>query len=207
LRPGWIERQLVRRGIRDERVLDAMAAVPREAFAPPEFRDEAYEDRPIPLPHGQTISQPYMVALTCEALGLTGVERVLDVGTGSGYAAAVLAELAAEVYSIERVPELADYARAALAEAGYDRVSVHLGDGTLGLREHAPYDAIAVAAAAPTVPAPLWGQLRDGGSLALPLRTGRGGRQSLCVFVRTPGGPRLVAAVPARFVPLIPGNP
>jgi protein-L-isoaspartate(D-aspartate) O-methyltransferase len=207
LRARWIERQLVRRGIDDERVLDAMAAVPREDFAPPEYRDEAYEDRPIPLPHGQTISQPYMVALTCEALGLSGDERVLDVGTGSGYAAAVLAELADEVYSIERIPELADYARSALAAAGYERVSVHLGDGTLGLPEHAPYDAIAVAAAAPTVPAALWRQVRDGGRLALPLRTGRGGRQSLCVFQRAPDGPRLVAAVPARFVPLIPGNP
>jgi len=207
LRPAWIERQLVRRGIRDERVLDAMAAVPREAFAPAEYRDEAYEDAPIPLPFGQTISQPYMVALTCEALGLSGDERVLDVGTGSGYAAAVLAELAAEVYSVERIPELAEYARSSLAAAGYERVSVHVGDGTLGLPEHAPYEAIGVAAAAPTVPAALWSQLRDGGSLALPLRTGRGGRQSLCVFRRAGDKPYLVAAVPARFVPLIPGNP
>ena len=207
MRPDWIERQLVRRGIDDPCVLDAMAAVPRQVFAPPDYRDEAYEDSPIPLPFGQTISQPYMVALTCEALGLRGDERVLDVGTGSGYAAAVLAELAAQVHSIERIPALAEYARGCLAEAGYERVSVHIGDGTLGLPEHAPYDAIAVAAAAPAVPAALWSQLRDGGRLALPLRTGRGGRQSLCVFERTPGGPRLVAAVPARFVPLIPGNP
>jgi protein-L-isoaspartate(D-aspartate) O-methyltransferase len=207
LRPRWIERQLVQRGIHDPRVLGAMAIVPREAFAPAEHRDDAYEDRPIPLPFGQTISQPYMVALTCEALGLTGDERVLDVGTGSGYAAAVLAELAAEVYSVERIPELVEYARTALEAAGYGRVSVHAGDGTLGLADHAPYDAIAVAAAARTVPAALWSQLRQGGSLALPLRTGRGGRQSLCVFQRTPSGPRLVASVPARFVPLIPGNP
>jgi protein-L-isoaspartate(D-aspartate) O-methyltransferase len=207
LRPAWIERQLVRRGIRDERVLDAMSAVPREAFAPAAYRGNAYEDAPIPLPFGQTISQPYMVALTCEALSLSGDERVLDVGTGSGYAAAVLAELAAEVYSVERIPELAEYARASLSAAGYERVSVQVADGTLGLPEHAPYDAIGVAAAAPTVPAALWSQLRDGGSLALPLRTGRGARQSLCAFQRVGARPRLVAAVPARFVPLIPGNP
>jgi protein-L-isoaspartate(D-aspartate) O-methyltransferase len=207
LTPDWIERQLVVRGIHDERVLDAMAAVPREAFAPPEYREEAYEDRPIPLPFGQTISQPYMVALTCQALRLTGEERVLDVGTGSGYAAAVLSELAAEVHSIERIPELADLARNALDRAGYGRVGVHVGDGTLGLPEHAPFDAIAVAAAAAAVPAALWAQLRDGGRLALPLRTGRRGGQTFCVFERTPRGPRLVAAVSARFVPLIPGNP
>ena len=125
-----------------------MARVPREAFVPEELRDRAYEDRPLPLGHGQTISQPYIVALTCEALGLDGGERVLDVGTGSGYAAAVLAELAAEVHTIERIPALAEAARASLAAAGYDRVAVHVGDGTLGLAEHAPYDAIAVAAAA-----------------------------------------------------------
>ena len=127
-----------------------MARVPREVFVPRGLRASAYDDAPIPLPHGQTISQPYMVALMCEALGLEGDERVLDVGTGSGYAAAVLAELAAEVHTIERIPAARrERARESLAAAGYERVSVHVGDGTLGLPEHAPYDAISVAAAAP----------------------------------------------------------
>ena len=202
----WIDRQLRARGIRDERVLAAMAAVDREQFVPDEYRAAAYDDGPIPLPFGQTISQPYMVAVTCEALALGGEECVLDVGTGSGYAAAVLAELAADVYTIERIPALAEAARAVLAAAGYERVSVHVGDGSLGLPGYAPYDAIAVAAAAPRLPAALWQQLREGGRIAVPLRSGRG-RQHLCVLERTPVGPRLVAAVPARFVPLVPGNP
>jgi protein-L-isoaspartate(D-aspartate) O-methyltransferase len=204
--PTWIDRQLLARGVRDERVIAAMAAVARELFVPEEHRAAAYEDGPIPLPHGQTISQPYMVAVTCEALALSGDERVLDIGTGSGYAAAVLAELAGCVYTIERIPELADAARLALAAGGYERVSVHVGDGSLGLPEYAPYDAIAVAAAAAKLPAALWQQLREGGRIAVPLRSGRG-RQHLCVLERTPAGPRLLAAVPARFVPLVPGHP
>jgi len=179
-----------------------MARVPRELFAPPDERPAAYDDSPIPLPCGQTISQPYMVALTCESLGLQGDERVLDVGTGSGYAAAVLAELAGEVHTIERIPALVEYARAALAAAGYERVQVHEGDGSRGLPEWAPYDAIAVAAAAPQVPKALWEELRVGGRIALPLAASRR-RQYLCVFEREEDGPRLVASVPARFVPLI----
>ena len=200
--PRWIDRQLVRRGIHDERVLDAMARVPRELFAPPELREQAYDDGPIPLPFGQTISQPYMVAVTVQGLALAGRERVLDVGTGSGYAAAVLAELAGEVHTIERIPELADYARAALASAGYDNVELHVGDGSRGLPELAPFDAVAVAAAAPRVPAALWEQLEDGGRIVLPLKTGRRA-QNLCVLQRTPHGPRLLTALPARYVPLI----
>jgi protein-L-isoaspartate(D-aspartate) O-methyltransferase len=200
--PLWIDRQLARRGIADHRVLEAMARVPRELFVPEELRAVAYDDAPIPLPYGQTISQPYIVAVTCEALGLVGSERVLDVGTGSGYAAAVLAELVAEVHTIERIPELADTARATLAAAGYERVHVHVGDGALGLPEHAPFDAIAVAAATAEVPPALWAQLREGGRIALPLETGRRS-QHLCALERTPDGPRLVASVPARFVPLV----
>jgi protein-L-isoaspartate(D-aspartate) O-methyltransferase len=203
--PSWIDRQLRRRGVADRRVLAAMERVPRELFAPPEHRDIAYADGPIPLPFGQTISQPYMVAVTCEALGLEGVERVLDVGTGSGYAAAVLAELAAEVHTIERIPALAEAARAALTAAGYERVEVHVGDGALGVPEHAPFDAIAVAAAAPEVPLALWEQLTEGGRIAIPLI----GRylQQLRVLERTARGPRLLASIPARYVPLVHGPP
>ena len=203
---SWVDEQLRRRGIEDERVLAAMAHVPREAFVPEGYEESAYEDAPIPLPHGQTISQPYMVAMMCEALGLDGGERVLDVGTGSGYAAAVLAELAAEVHTIERIPALAATARESLTAAGYERVAVHVGDGALGLAEYAPYDAISVAAASPEVPPALWAQLAEAGRIALPLALGRG-HQQLCVLERRATGPRLIASVPARFVPLVSGKP
>ncbi len=202
--PTWIDRQLRRRGIRDERVLQAMARVPRELFVPAEYAAAAYEDCPVPLPFGQTVSQPYMVAMMCEALGLRGSERVLDVGTGSGYAAAVLAELADEVHTVERIPELAESARAALLAAGYERVHSHVGDGALGLPEYAPFGAISVAAATREVPAALWAQLDEEGRIALPIELG-GQAQRLCVLQRTPGGSRLVASVPARFVPLVRG--
>jgi protein-L-isoaspartate(D-aspartate) O-methyltransferase len=201
--PAWIDRQLRRRGVHDERVLAAMARVPRELFLPEELRAYAYDDGALPLAYGQTVSQPFIVAVTCQGLALDGDERVLDVGTGSGYGAAVLAELAAEVHSIERIPELAEAARAALDAAGYERVQVHVGDGWLGLPEHAPYDGIAVAAAAPEVPEALWEQLRDGARIVLPLGSRR--RQELCAIERTPDGPRLVQAVAARFVPLVRG--
>jgi protein-L-isoaspartate(D-aspartate) O-methyltransferase len=202
--PDWIDRQLRSRGISDERVLAAMARVPRELFVPEELRAYAYEDGALPLAHGQTVSQPFMVAVTCQGLGLKGGERVLDVGTGSGYAAAVLAELAAEVFSIERIPELAEAARGSLAEAGYSRVRVHVGDGWLGLPEHAPYFGIAVAAAAPRVPDALWDQLVEGGRIALPLGSRR--RQELCAVERTADGPKLILSVPARYVPLVRGG-
>jgi protein-L-isoaspartate(D-aspartate) O-methyltransferase len=200
-RPTWVAEQLARRGIGDERVLDAMARVPREAFVPDGLAPLAYSDRPLALPFGQTISQPYVVAYMCEALALQGNERVLDVGTGSGYAAAVLAELAGEVDSVELIPELARAASAALAAAGYERVSVHVGDGSLGLSSRAPFDAIAVAAASPVLPPALWEQLGAGGRIVLPL----GGRsmQRLCAFCRTAEGPRLLSSMPARFVPLV----
>ena len=162
--PEWVERQLRRRGIRDERVLDAMARVPREAFVPSEARSEAYADAALALSHGQTISQPFIVALICQALELQGEERVLDVGTGSGYQAAVLAELAGEVVSVERIPELAEQARRNLAAAGYD-VDVRVGDGADGVPERAPFDGIAVAAAASELPHALYDQLVIGGRL------------------------------------------
>jgi len=196
-----VEDQLRGRDIVDERVLAAMERVPRELFVPEEERGRAYDDAALPIGHDQTISQPYMVARIAEALGLTGGERVLDVGTGSGYQAAVLAELGAEVHTIERIEELAEQARANLAAAGYDRVEVHVGDGTLGLPEHAPFEAIAVAAAAPGLPQRLYDQLEPRGRLAVPV----GGRwgQRLEVIVRSPAGPAIVRSVPCRFVPLV----
>src|SRR5579872_5092347 len=201
-RARMVERQLRARGIEDERVLDAMGHVPRELFLPPALRGHAYDDAALPIGGGQTISQPYMVARICSELALRGHERVLDVGTGSGYQAAVLAELAGEVHSIERVPALVADARAALAEAGYgDRVTVHEGDGTRGLPEHAPFAGIAVAAAAPEIPPSLYGQLEERGRLVLPVGGPR--EQLLQVVVRSPEGPAVLRTVPCRFVPLL----
>ena len=197
-----LEDQLRSRGIADERVLAAMARVPRELFVPAELADRAYADAALPIGEGQTISQPYMVALICSELALRGDERVLDVGTGSGYQAAVLAELAREVHTIERIPALVEQARARLEAAGYgDRVHVHEGDGTRGLPEYAPFAAIAVAAAAPEVPLTLYEQLAMRGRLVVPV----GGRyeQLLQVVVRTPEGPAVLRSVPCRFVPLL----
>ena len=201
-RRRMVEQQLLARGIRDERVLKAMGRVPRELFVPEESRERAYEDAALPIGSGQTISQPAMVALICELLDLQGDERVLDVGTGSGYQAAVLAELAAEVHTIERRADLAEQARKNLAAAGYaDRVRVHVGDGTLGDPEHAPFGAIAVAAAAPEPPRSLYDQLEPGGRLVLPV--GSRYDQLLELFVRTPEGPAVIRSVPCRFVPLV----
>jgi protein-L-isoaspartate(D-aspartate) O-methyltransferase len=200
-----VEWQLHRRGIADERVLGAMAKVPRELFVPEDLREVAYEDAALPIGASQTISQPYMVALICEQLALHGAERVLDVGTGSGYQAAVLAELADEVHTIERIPELAEWARANLAAAGYgERVHLHVGDGTRGVPEHAPFAAIAVAAAALEPPPALYEQLELRGRLVVPV--GGPGEQWLEVVVRTPEGPAVVRSVPCRFVPLVAGR-
>jgi protein-L-isoaspartate(D-aspartate) O-methyltransferase len=193
--------QLRGRDVEDERVLAAMAKVPRELFVPPELAKRAYDDAALPIGSGQTISQPYMVARICEALSLRGHERVLDVGTGSGYQAALLAELAGEVHTIERVPELAEQARRDLAAAGYGRVQVHVGDGTLGLPEHAPFVGIAVAAAAPRIPEALYEQLEPRGRLVVPVGRRRG--QELQLVVRSPEGPAVVRSVPCRFVPLV----
>ncbi|MGH3103361.1 MAG: protein-L-isoaspartate(D-aspartate) O-methyltransferase [Gaiellaceae bacterium] len=200
-RERMVERQLRRRDIVDERVLAAMLRVPRELFVPEGLRRRAYDDAALPIGSGQTISQPYMVARICEALALRGGERVLDVGTGSGYQAAVLAELAGEVHTIERVPELADRARATLAAAGYTDVRVHVGDGTLGLPGHAPFTAIAVAAAAPRLPQALYEQLEPRGRLVVPVGRRRG--QELQLVIRSPEGPAVVRSVPCRFVPLV----
>jgi len=200
-RGRMVERQLRRRGVSDERVLAAMGKVPRELFVPPSARELAYEDGALPIGYGQTISQPYIVGVICSLLSLGGSESVLDVGTGSGYQAAVLAELAAEVTTIERMPELVEKAQDALAEAGYDDVDVRLGDGSLGVPEKAPFDGIAVAAAAPTVPEHLYGQLAEGGRLVLPKGSRWG--QDLVLVVKTGEGPVERRSVPCRFVPLL----
>ena len=196
-----VERQLRRRGVHDERVLSAMARVPRELFLPEDVRERAYDDAAVPIGGGQTMSQPYIVAKMSELLSLDGDERVLDVGTGSGYHAAVLAELADEVVTIERVRALAERARAALAAAGYDDVDARVGDGTLGVPDRAPYDAIAVAAATPVLPASLYEQLKLGGRIVVPV----GGRanQRLELIVKSPEGAAVVRSVPCRFVPLV----
>ena len=194
-RERMVEWQLRRRGIGDERVLAAMERVPRELFVPAERRDAAYADAALPIGARQTISQPYMAALICEQLALHGGERVLDVGTGSGYQAAVLAELAAEVHSVERIPELAERARAALAGTG---VRVHVGDGTRGLPEEAPFDAVVVAAAAAEAPAALLEQLAEGGRLVIPVGPSSGQR------LRIYGADgRFREGVACRFVPLV----
>ena len=199
-----VDLQLRARGIEDERVLAAMERVPRELFVPAELRDHAYADAALPIGADQTISQPYMVARICAELRLRGSEKVLDVGTGSGYQAAVLAELAAEVHSLERIPELADRARAALDAAGYaGRVLVHDVDGTLGLPAEAPFGGIAVAAAAREPPPALLEQLVRGGRLVIPI--GPAHQQFLRVYLQTPEGAADFAALPCRFVPLVRG--
>ncbi len=205
LRAAMVERQLRGRGIADERVLAAMGTVPREAFVPESLRGRAYEDGALAIGAGQTISQPWIVAAIAEALELRGGERVLEVGGGSGYSAAVLAELAGRVISIELVPALAERARAALAGLGYgpERVEVVVGDGSVGLPERAPFDAIAVHAAAPGPPRTLLGQLRVGGRLVVPLA--ERDEEALTLFTRRPEGVPLARRriAPCRFVPLL----
>ena len=193
--------QLEGRGIVDRRVLDAMAKVPRETFVFSQDRRRAYLDMPLRIGFGQTISQPYMVAIICQTADVREGDRVLDIGTGSGYQAAVLAELGAEVHTIERIPELAKRAKSHLEAAGYGSVDVHVGDGSLGLPEHAPYDAIVVAAAAPDIPVPLYEQLVARGRLVVPVGGPDG--QRLEVIVRSPEGPAVTKSVPCRFVPLL----
>jgi protein-L-isoaspartate(D-aspartate) O-methyltransferase len=200
-RARMVERQLRARGIGDERVLAAMGEVPREAFLPPVRRPRAYADSALPIGWGQTISQPWIVAAICQALALGGDERVLEVGTGSGYSAAVLARLAAEVISVERHPELAASARAALATAGTSEVEVIVGDGGRGLPERAPFDAVAVHAAAPAAPPALLAQLADGGRLVVPIA---GEEVEVLTLIRRRGDAFEATSLgPCRFVPLI----
>ncbi len=200
-RAAMVERQLRRRGISDERVLAAMGKVPREEFVSEPRRSRAYADAAQPIGEGQTISQPWIVAAICQALELKGTERVLEVGTGSGYSAAVLAELAAEVITVERHPSLAAAARLNLDSLGVRGVEVRVADGSRGIPELAPFEAIAVHATAPSAPASLLGQLADGGRLVVPITLDSA--DMLTVFRRR--GEDYVSAEigPCRFVPLV----
>ena len=200
-RARMVEEQLRQRGIRDPRVLTAMTKVPRETFIAPEFAREAYADGPIPIGAGQTVSQPYMVAAMVEALEVQPTDRVLEVGTGTGYEAAVLGELAAEVWTIERHLELADKAQHFLAQMGYANVHVVCGDGSLGLPQHAPFDKILVAAGAPHAPPSLIAQLAEGGRMAVPV--GNRVEQQLQIVGKIDGDIVTSSLVLCCFVPLI----
>ena len=200
-RLAMIRVQLQRRGITDRRVLQAMREVPRHAFVPVQWRHKAYSDRPLPIADEQTISQPYMVAIMTQSLALQGHECVLEVGTGSGYQAAVLSRLVAHVYTIEYFPTLAENARAVLQHLGYTNVQVITGDGSLGLPAHAPYHGILVAAAAPHVPQPMLAQLAEGGRLVIPV--GSITSQDLLIVTRHQDDYAQVRSVPCRFVPLL----
>lgn len=199
-RERMVEEQIAARGVRDVRVLAAMRAVPRHRFVSDAWRSHAYEDRPLPIGEGQTISQPYIVALMSALLHLQGDEKVLEIGTGCGYQAAVLAHLAREVHTVEYLPTLADHARRTLQALGYVEVQVHVGDGGEGWPSAAPYDAILVAAAAPRIPTPLREQLALGGRLIAPI--GTYDEQWLVTLTRTPDGFRQERHIPVRFVPL-----
>lgn len=196
-----VEKQLRQRGIRDERVLRAMARVPRHEFVAPEFTAAAYEDHPMAIAEGQTISQPFMVASMAEAAEIQPADVVLEVGTGSGYQAAVLAELAGEVFTIERFPGLAASAQTLLAHLGYSNIVIATGDGSEGLRPYAPYSAIVVAAAAPAVPQALVEQLRESGRLVIPI--GDTEEQELQVVRKLPDGPKIERRYQCKFVPLV----
>ncbi|RLA79550.1 MAG: protein-L-isoaspartate O-methyltransferase [Deltaproteobacteria bacterium] len=200
-RRRMVQEQLIPRGITDRRVLEALAKVPRHLFVPEALWHQAYSDRPLPIGYGQTISQPYIVALMTEALELQGDERVLEVGTGSGYQAAILAELAKQVYSVERMPELARRARRILDRLGYGNVLIRVGDGSKGWPERAPFDAIIVTAGAPKVPKALLQQLKVGGRMVIPV--GDEHSQELLKIVRLKDGFQQEELGGCRFVKLI----
>ncbi len=200
LREQMVTQQIAARGVVNPRVLRAMREVPRHRFVPESNRGRAYQDRPLPIGHGQTISQPYIVAVMTELLKPQPGDRVLEIGTGSGYQAAVLSGLVEKIYSIEIIPELAETARVALAAGGYQNVEVITGDGYKGLPEHAPFDGIIVTAAPEKVPEPLVEQLAVGGRLVIPVG---GWSQDLRVLERTEEGVRTTTLFPVRFVPLV----
>jgi protein-L-isoaspartate(D-aspartate) O-methyltransferase len=198
-RASMVTEQLRQRGISDARLLDVMRTVPRHLFVPESLRPLAYADRPLPIGHGQTISQPFIVAYMTDALGVARMHRVLEIGTGSGYQAAVLAHLAREVYSVEIVPELARRASALLDSLGYSNVYVREGDGYAGWSEHAPFDRIIVTAAPDQVPEPLVDQLANEGRLIIPVGTSE---QWLTLIEKTTAGVTQRRTIPVRFVPL-----
>ena len=198
-REAMVREQIERRGVKDARVLEAMRRVPREAFIPEPMRARAFEDGPVPIGGGQTISQPYIVAFMSEAARIAPADKVLEVGTGSGYQAAVLAALGARVFSIEIRPELADRARRTLQETGYGEVHVRTGDGYRGWSEEAPFDAILVTAAPDAIPDPLLAQLKPGGRLVVPVGAGT---QELLRVTRTASGVERETLMLVRFVPM-----
>lgn len=200
-REAMVKEQIEARGVRNPRVLRAMRTVPRHRFVSEALREEAYSDRPLPIGRGQTISQPYIVAFMAEALKLGGGERVLEVGSGSGYAAAVLSLLAAEVYGIELERELFERSVAVVEGLGYENVHLRHGDGFDGWPEKAPFDAILMSCSAPAIPEPLWRQLREGGLFLYP-RGAEDGPQELVLVEKTPDGPRERRLHPVRFVPM-----
>lgn len=202
LRSKMVEEQLIKRNIEDIRVLTAMRHLARHEFIPPEYRHLAYEDRPVAIGHQQTISQPFMVAVMLQLLQLSGHETVLEIGTGSGYLTALLCELCAYVYSMERQPDLADQAADRLATMGYTNVDLHVGDGSQGLADMSPYDAIVVSASVPSIPGPLRAQMRPLNSrLILPV--GRRDEQILQLVRRDVDQWHIEDIFPVRFVPLI----
>ena len=200
-RRQMIEAQIRKRGVSSPRVLEAMAAVPRHEFVPDQFRADAYADKPLPIGEGQTISQPFMVAAMTEALELTGTERVLEIGTGSGYQAAVLSLLAREVFSVENHTSLALAAQERLTRLGYSNVHVHNGDGSAGFPDAAPYDAVLITAAAPAIPQVFASQLREGGRIVIPV--GDQQDQILMQAKLEGGGWKTRELFSCRFVPLL----
>lgn len=201
LRNRMVEEQLMPRGIRDAKVLDAFRKLERHKFMPEEMRSSAYADFPVPIGDGQTISQPYIAALMTECLNLTGEEKVLEIGTGSGYQTAILAQLSKEVYSIERIGSLAEKAKSLLSGLGYANVKMKTGDGSLGWPEEAPFDRIIITAAAPRVPLPLTEQLKEGGKFILPL--GESFSQILTLVEKKEGKLETKEICGCVFVPLI----
>ncbi len=199
-----VRKQLAERGIRDLHVLDAMRRVPRHEFVPESFQQDAYEDHPLPIGEGQTISQPYIVAAMLEYLAPQTAERVLEVGTGSGYVTALLSLLSAEVYSVERHAQLAISAESTLHRLGYRNMKIRVGDGSQGWPEYAPFDAILVSAATPEMPPALFAQLREGGRMVVPV--GPPSSQELQLIRKVNGRPEIQVLEGCRFVPLVEGT-